>query len=47
MRIMPRKLTEAAGVAAAIACHDSAAYQAAMSALDDGAERDLRIVEAV
>ena len=27
--------------------HDSAAYQAALAALGDGAERDLRIVEGV
>ena len=29
----------------AVACHDSAAYQAAVKALDGGATRDLRIVE--
>lgn len=29
----------------AIATHDSAAYQAALQALGNGAERDLRIVE--
>ena len=29
----------------AIATHDSPAYQAALKALGDGAERDLRIVE--
>ncbi|WP_232678667.1 DUF1330 domain-containing protein [Nocardioides sp. R-C-SC26] len=34
-------------VAAAIACHDSAPYQEALAALDDGAERDLRIVPGV
>lgn len=34
-------------VAAAIAAHDSAAYQAAMKALGDGAVRDIRIVEGV
>lgn len=33
-------------VAQAIATHDSAAYQAALAALDGGAERDIRIVEA-
>jgi len=32
-------------VAAAIAAHDSPGYQAALKALGDGAERDLRIVE--
>ena len=31
----------------AIAAHDSPAYQEAMRALGDGAERDLRIVEGV
>lgn len=34
-------------VAAAIAAHDSPAYQAALKALGDGAERDLRIVDGV
>ncbi len=34
-------------VAAAIAAHDSPGYQAALKALGDGAERDLRIVEGV
>lgn len=29
----------------AIAAHDSPAYQAALAALGDGAERDLRIIE--
>lgn len=33
-------------LAAAIATHDSPAYQEAMAALGDGAERDLRLVEA-
>lgn len=33
-------------VTAAIATHDSAAYQEAMDALGDGAERDIRIIEA-
>jgi uncharacterized protein (DUF1330 family) len=32
---------------AAFAAHDSAAYQNALQALGDGAERDLRIVEGV
>ena len=31
-------------VEAAVAAHDSEAYQAALVALDDGAERDLRVV---
>ena len=34
-------------VEAAMAAHDSPAYQAAMKALGDGAERDIRIVEGV
>jgi uncharacterized protein (DUF1330 family) len=34
-------------VAQAIAAHDSPAYQAALAALGNGAERDLRIVEGV
>ena len=32
-------------VAAAIAAHDSPGYQAALKALGNGAERDIRIVE--
>jgi uncharacterized protein (DUF1330 family) len=32
-------------VAAAIAAHDSPAYQEALKALGDGAERDMRIIE--
>jgi uncharacterized protein (DUF1330 family) len=32
-------------VAAATAAHDSAGYQAALDALGDGAERDIRIME--
>jgi uncharacterized protein (DUF1330 family) len=32
-------------VAAAIACHDSPGYQAALKALGNAAERDLRIIE--
>jgi uncharacterized protein (DUF1330 family) len=32
-------------VQAAMAAHDSAGYQAALAVLDDGAERDIRIVE--
>jgi uncharacterized protein (DUF1330 family) len=31
----------------AIATHDSAAYKAALDALGDGAERDIRLVEGV
>lgn len=31
----------------ATAAHDSAAYQAALKALGDGAERDIRIVEGI
>jgi len=34
-------------VEAAIAAHDSPGYQAALKALGDGAERDLRIVPAL
>jgi uncharacterized protein (DUF1330 family) len=34
-------------VAAAAAAHDSPAYKAALDALGNGAERDIRIVEAV
>ncbi len=34
-------------VQAAMAAHDSPAYQAALAALGDGAERDIRIVEGV
>lgn len=33
-------------VAQAVALHDSPAYQEALAALGDGAERDLRVVEA-
>ena len=32
-------------VAAAVAAHDSPAYQAALKALGNGAERDIRILE--
>lgn len=32
-------------LAQAVACHDSAGYQAALKALGNGAERDVRIVE--
>ena len=34
-------------VAAAIAAHDSPAYQASLKVLGDGAVRDIRIVEGV
>jgi uncharacterized protein (DUF1330 family) len=34
-------------VEAALAAHDSPAYQAALKALGDGAERDMRIVEGI
>lgn len=37
---------EFASVEQAVAAHDSEAYQEALRALDDGAERDLRIVPA-
>lgn len=37
-------IIEFADVEAAVACHDSAAYQEALQALGDGAVRDLRIV---
>lgn len=31
----------------AVAAHDSPAYQAALDALDDGAEREIRIIEGI
>ena len=34
-------------VAQAVAAHDSPGYQAALAALDDGAEREIRIIEGV
>lgn len=40
-------LIEFDSVAAAIAAHDSPAYQAAMKALSDAVVRDIRIIEAV
>jgi uncharacterized protein (DUF1330 family) len=40
-------LIEFDSVAQATATHDSPAYQAALAALGDGAERDIRIVEGV
>lgn len=38
-------LIEFDSVAQAVAAHDSPAYQAALAALGDGAERDIRIIE--
>lgn len=38
-------LIEFESVEQAIAAHDSAGYQAALAALGDGAERDIRIIE--
>lgn len=38
-------LIEFDSVAQAVAAHDSPAYQAALEALGDGADRDIRIVE--
>ena len=40
-------LIEFDSVEAAIACHDSPAYQEALRALGNGVERDLRVVEGV
>jgi uncharacterized protein (DUF1330 family) len=40
-------LIEFDGVAQAIAAHDSPAYQEALRALGNGADRDMRIVEGV
>lgn len=40
-------LIEFDSVAQAIAAHDSPAYQEALRALGDGADRDMRIVEGV
>jgi uncharacterized protein (DUF1330 family) len=40
-------ILEFASVAQALAAHDSPAYQEALRALGDGADRDLRIVEGV
>jgi len=40
-------LLEFESVAQAVAAHDSPAYQEAMAALGDGAEREIRIIEAV
>ena len=38
-------IIEFPSVAAAIAAHDSPAYQEAVKALDDGIEREIRLVE--
>ena len=40
-------LIEFASIEQAMAAHDSPAYQAALAALDDGAERDIRIIQGV
>ena len=40
-------LIEFDSVAQAVAAHDSADYKAALAALGDGAEREIRIVEGV
>jgi len=40
-------LIEFDSVAQAIAAHDSPAYQAALAALGDGADREIRILEGV
>lgn len=40
-------LIEFDSVAQAIATHDSPGYVAALTALDDGAEREIRIIEGV
>jgi uncharacterized protein (DUF1330 family) len=40
-------LIEFDNVEQALSAHDSAPYQAALAALGDGAERDIRIVEGV
>ena len=39
-------LIEFDSVAQAVAAHDSPAYQAALAALGDGVEREIRIIEA-
>lgn len=46
-RALRTVVIEFANVDAAVAAHNSAAYQAALEALGDGAVRDLRIVEGV
>jgi hypothetical protein len=40
-------LLEFDSVEKAVAAHDSPAYQEALAALGDGAERDIRIIEGV
>jgi uncharacterized protein (DUF1330 family) len=40
-------IIEFESIDAAVAAHDSDAYQAALRALDDGAVRDIRVVEGV
>jgi uncharacterized protein (DUF1330 family) len=40
-------LVEFESVEQAVAAHDSPAYQAALDALGDGAEREIRIIEGV
>jgi uncharacterized protein (DUF1330 family) len=40
-------ILEFASLAQALAAHDSPAYQEALRALGDGAERDMRIIEGV
>jgi uncharacterized protein (DUF1330 family) len=40
-------LIEFESVAQAVAAHDSPAYQAALAALGDGVEREIRIIEGV
>jgi len=40
-------LIEFDNVAAATAAHDSAAYQEALRALDNGADREIRVIEGV
>ena len=40
-------LIEFDSVEQAVAAHDSPAYQAALAALGDGAERDIRIIEGI
>jgi uncharacterized protein (DUF1330 family) len=48
MGLMQRTvLIEFDSVAQAISTHDSAGYQAALAALGDGAQREIRIIEAV
>jgi uncharacterized protein (DUF1330 family) len=46
-KIQRTVLIEFPSVEAAHAAHESAGYQAALAALDGGAARDLRIIEAI